>query len=217
MQHSSITLEVYFRKFWKLLLPRLHHSDDIRAKSYVRIILGHPIDCVLSRCVFADYLIWDCVLCQCSRGYIPYQLNIFQTPQKRNLGWNVRGCALCTDSVAWPLGLRDFLSNASANELMTLPTGESGQRAASLTGNGCSEKRCRSPVMRCQETSHFIIQRKHSITDSIAEHLARHLRIFSFYRFLSRPARLVSSTVKWDYFCQPAKVTYWNVTKINKG
>ena len=43
MQHSSITLEVYFRKVWKLLLPRLHHSDDIHVKSYVRIILGHPI------------------------------------------------------------------------------------------------------------------------------------------------------------------------------
>ena len=43
MQHSSITLEVYFRKVWKLLLRRLHHSDDIRVKSYVRIILGHPI------------------------------------------------------------------------------------------------------------------------------------------------------------------------------
>ena len=43
MQHSSITLEVYLRKVWKLLLPRLHHSDDIRVKSYVRIILGHPI------------------------------------------------------------------------------------------------------------------------------------------------------------------------------
>ena len=43
MQHSSITLEVYFRKVWKLLLLRLHHSDDIRVKSYVRITLGHPI------------------------------------------------------------------------------------------------------------------------------------------------------------------------------
>ena len=43
MRHSSITLEVYFRKVWKLLLRRLHHSDDIRVKSYVRIILGHPI------------------------------------------------------------------------------------------------------------------------------------------------------------------------------
>ena len=43
MQHSSTTLEVYFRKVWKLLLLRLHHSDDIRVKSYVRIILGHPI------------------------------------------------------------------------------------------------------------------------------------------------------------------------------
>ena len=44
MQHSSITLEVYLRKVWKLLLRRLHHSDDIRVKSYVRIILGHPIN-----------------------------------------------------------------------------------------------------------------------------------------------------------------------------
>ena len=43
MQHSSITLEVYFRKVWKLLLRRLHHSDDIFVKSYVRIILRHPI------------------------------------------------------------------------------------------------------------------------------------------------------------------------------
>ena len=42
MQHSSITLEVYFRKLWKLLLQRLHHSNDIRVKTYVRIILGHP-------------------------------------------------------------------------------------------------------------------------------------------------------------------------------
>ena len=43
MQHSSITLEVYFRTVWKLLLQRLHYSDDIRAKTYVRMILGHPI------------------------------------------------------------------------------------------------------------------------------------------------------------------------------
>ena len=43
MQHSSITLEVHFRTVWKLLLQRLHHSGDIRAKTYVRIILGHPI------------------------------------------------------------------------------------------------------------------------------------------------------------------------------
>ena len=40
MRHSSITLEVHFSKVWKLLLRRLHHSDDIRVKSYVRIILG---------------------------------------------------------------------------------------------------------------------------------------------------------------------------------
>ena len=44
MQHSSITLEVYYRKVWKLLLRQLRHSDDIRVKSYVRIILGHPIE-----------------------------------------------------------------------------------------------------------------------------------------------------------------------------
>ena len=37
MQHSSITLEAYFRKVWKLLLPRLHHSDDI----HVIISLSH--------------------------------------------------------------------------------------------------------------------------------------------------------------------------------
>ena len=37
MQHSSITLEVFFRTVWKLLLQRLHHSDDIRAKTCVRI------------------------------------------------------------------------------------------------------------------------------------------------------------------------------------
>ena len=43
MQHSSITLEVYFRTVWKLLLQRLHHSDHIHAKTHVRIILGHPI------------------------------------------------------------------------------------------------------------------------------------------------------------------------------
>ena len=43
MQHSPITLEVYFRKVWKPLLQRLYHSDDIRVKSYLRIILGHPI------------------------------------------------------------------------------------------------------------------------------------------------------------------------------
>ena len=51
MQDSSITLQVYFRTVWKLLLERLHHSDDIHAKTYVRtlllstfrIILGHPI------------------------------------------------------------------------------------------------------------------------------------------------------------------------------
>ena len=55
MQHSSINLEVYFRKVWKLLLRRLHHSDDIRVKSYVRIILGHPI----GRCCTGDS---DCLL-----------------------------------------------------------------------------------------------------------------------------------------------------------
>ena len=49
MQHSSITLEVYFRKVRKLLLRRLHHSDDIRVKSYVRIIMGHPIERVQRR------------------------------------------------------------------------------------------------------------------------------------------------------------------------
>ena len=43
MQHSFITLEVYFRKVWKLLLQRLHNSNDIRVKTCVRIILGHPI------------------------------------------------------------------------------------------------------------------------------------------------------------------------------
>ena len=43
MQYSSMTLKVYFRKVWKLLLQRLHHSNDIRVKTYFRIILGHPI------------------------------------------------------------------------------------------------------------------------------------------------------------------------------
>ena len=30
------------------MLQRLHHSDDIRAKTYIRIILGHPIYSVLT-------------------------------------------------------------------------------------------------------------------------------------------------------------------------
>ena len=37
------------------------------------------------------------------RTCVPYQLNIFQTPQQRNLGCRVRDCALRTHSVFRPL------------------------------------------------------------------------------------------------------------------
>ena len=65
MRHSSITLEAYFRKVWKLLLQRLNHSDDIRAKNICSDNSGtphmyiHMSDCLHHRCNFIS--LWECL------------------------------------------------------------------------------------------------------------------------------------------------------------